>query len=272
MKYLKMLGRVILYFMIYIFTTFICSIAYGLIYSVMNVGKVNQSELTALILKNQFLVAAVAGVITLGIYVLMFRKKELNLFQLCKFRKLSLKNSSIIILSCIGLAFVSSSLVSLLINKFPSYSETSNAIASNTNSVLGVISVVLIIPIFEEVLFRGLIFNELKNHLNIIIAIILQGAIFALAHGNMLQGIYTFIMGVVIAIVYNKIQSILAPMLFHVLYNLFGSIVVPVIITAIGGYHIAFLVFGTIMLIISLILLFKNNVDVVTSHNLAAEL
>lgn len=272
MKYLKMLGRVVLYFMIYIVNTIMCSFTYGIIYGVRNAGKVNQSELSALILKNQFLIAAVAGVMTLVIYVLMFRKKEVNLFQICKFKKISMKNSSIIILSSLGLAFFSCSLVSLLMSKFPSYSETSNAIAANNNSVLGVISVILIIPIFEEVLFRGLIFNELKKHLNIIIAIILQSLIFAISHGNMLQGIYTFIMGVVLAIVYDKTQSILTPILFHIMYNLLGSIAVPVILTAIGGYYIAFLVLGAIILTASLVLLFKNNVHVVTSDNLSTGL
>lgn len=272
MKYLKMFGNIVLYLMIYIFTSFICSFAYALVYSLMNIGKINQLDLNALVLRNQYLIGAVAAVITLGIYVLLFRKKEMNLFQKCKFRKVSLKNSSIIILSSIGLSLFSYSLVNLLISNFPSYSETSKAIASNSNSALGVISVVLIIPIFEEFLFRGLIFNELKKHLNVLIAILLQGAIFALSHGNMLQAIYTFIMGIVLAIVYNKTKSILAPILLHIMYNLLGSILLPTILNSIGGYYIVILVLGFIILILSLVLLFKNNVIVVMSDNLATEL
>jgi membrane protease YdiL (CAAX protease family) len=271
MKHLKMYGKIALYFMIYIFTTFLCSFTYALVYSLMNVGKITQTGLNELVLKNQFIIGAIAAVMTFIIYVLMFRKKEMNLFQKCKFRKLSLKNSSIIILSSIGLSIFSCSLVSLLISKFPSYSETSKAIASNTTSVLGVISIILVIPIFEEVLFRGLIFNELKKHLNIFVAIIIQGAIFALSHGNMLQAIYTFIMAIVLAIVYDKTQSILAPMLFHVMYNLFGTIVIAGILNSIGGYYLAFLILGSVILILSLVLLYKNNIDVVTSDDLADE-
>lgn len=272
MKYLKMLGNVVLYFMIYIFATFISSFTYALIYSVKNAGKVDQSQINAVVLKNQFIIAAIAGFIALGIFVLMFRKKEMNLFQRCKFTKISLKNSSIIILSSLGLSLFSCSLVNLLMSKFPSYSETSKAISSNNSSVLGVIAMVLIIPIFEEILFRGLIFNELKKHLNIIVAIVLQGTIFAVSHGNMLQGIYTFIMGVVLAIVYDKTQSIIAPILFHMTYNLFGSIVVPVILNAIGSFYIGFLILGAIILTIALFLLFKSNVNVVTNDNLTAEI
>ena len=272
MKYLKLSGKIVLYFMVYVLTSFICSFAYALVYSLMNIGNINQSDLNALVLKNQYLIGAVAAIITLGTYVLIFRKKEMNLFQKCKVKKLSLKNSSIIILSSIGLSLFSYSLVNLLISKFPSYNETSNAIASNASSVLGAISIVLIAPIFEEVLLRGLIYNELKKHLNIIIAIIIQGILFAIAHGNMLQGIYTFIMGIVLAIIYDKTQSILAPILFHIMYNLLGSILEPIILNSIGGYYISVLVLGSIILILSLVLLFKNNTNVPMSDTLAAEL
>ncbi|MCB2291449.1 hypothetical protein LGK97_17125 [Clostridium sp. CS001] len=68
-------------------------------------------------------------------------------------------------LSSLGLVFFSCSLVNLLMSKFPSYSETSKVIASNTNCALGVIS---IIPVSEDVLFT-------------------------IPHVTMLQGIYTLI-------------------------------------------------------------------------------
>ena len=267
-----MLGNVVLYFVIYIISTVISSFTYALVYSIKNAGKVDQSQVNAMVLKNQFLIAAIGGIIALGIFVLMFRKKEMNLFQRCKFTKINLKNSSIIILSSLGLALFSCSLVNLLMSKFPSYSETSKAISSNNTSVIGVISMILIIPIIEEILFRGLIFNELKKHLNIVVAIILQAVIFAASHGNMLQGIYTFIMAVVLAVVYSKTKSIVAPILFHMTYNLFGSIVIPVILNALGSFYIGFLILGAIILAVALILLFKSNVNVVTNDNLTAEI
>lgn len=38
-------------------------------------------------------------------------------------------------------------------------------------------------------LFRGFIFNGLKKNVNIILSVILQPHIFAVAHGNIVQGI-----------------------------------------------------------------------------------
>jgi membrane protease YdiL (CAAX protease family) len=272
MKYLKMLGKIVLYFTVYIVTTFVCIFIYAIIYGIMNINNVTETQFNESILKNTFSLTAAAAIMGFGIYVLLFRKKEINLFQRCSFKKISLKNSSLIIFSSLGLALLSGSLVNLLISKFPSYMETSSAIESNATSVLGVISVVLIIPIFEEILFRGLIYNELKTHLNIILAIILQSVIFAAAHGNMLQGIYTFIMGVILAIVYNRTGSIIAPILFHIMYNLLGSIVLPFILSDIDGYYIAILILGSIITTFSLVLILKNNAKTITSNAIYTEL
>lgn len=272
MKYLKMLSKIVLYFTVYIFTTFVCTFIFAIIYGIININTVTQDQFNVSMLKNAFLITAAAAIMGFVIYVLIFRKKEINLFQRCSFRKISFKNSSLIVFASLGLALLSGSLVNLLISKFPSYMETSSAIESNTTSILGILSVVLVIPIFEEVLFRGLIYNELKTHLNIIIAIILQGAIFAVSHGNMLQGIYTFIMGVVLAIVYNKTGSIVAPILFHITYNLLGAIILPIILSGIDGYYIVFLVLGSIITAFSLVLIFKNNVKKIASNTLYTEL
>ncbi|MGH4117732.1 CPBP family intramembrane glutamic endopeptidase [Clostridium sp.] len=272
MKYLKILGKIVLYFSVYIFTTFICTSIYAIIYGIINFNSITNVQINESLIRDGFLLTATSAIICFGIYVLMFRKKEINLFKRCSFKKISLKNSSLIVFCSLGLALFSDSLVNLLISKFPSYTEASAAIESNTTTILGIVCIVLIIPIFEEILFRGLIYNELKTHLNIILAIIIQGVIFAAAHGNMLQGIYTFIMGVVLAIIYNKTRSIIAPMLFHIMYNLLGSIVLPFILSGIDGYYIAILILGSIITIFSLVLILKNNTKTINNNTLYTEL
>jgi hypothetical protein len=272
MKYLKMFGKIVLYFMVYIFTTIACTFIYAIVYVIVNSSNLSVAEFNAALLKNVFTLTAASAIVTFGIYVLMFRKKEINLFHRCKLKKISYKTSLIIVLSSLGLSLFSGSLVNILINIFPSYNEASAAIESNMSSILGVISVVLIIPILEEVLFRGLIYNELKTHLNIVIAIIFQSLLFAIAHGNMLQGIYAFIMGAVVAIIYDKTGSIFAPILFHVMYNLLGSIILPSILSGFDGYYIVLLIVGAIITALSLIPIFKNNIKEISIDTLYTQI
>lgn len=258
MKYLKILKNSFSYYLIYIFTIFLCTIPYNFICGITDGSNGTTGNSNDRLLKNLVIISAIAAILTLRTYIQMFRKQEISLSKICKFKKVNLRNSLIVILCSFGLVLFSSSLVDLLMSKFPSYIETSKIISSNTNSILGIISIILILPLFEEILFRGLIFNDLKKHLNITIAIVIQGFLFAIAHGNILQSIYTFILGIVLAIVYDKLNSIIAPMLLHVTYNLLGSILIPILSSIINGTVILYLALGLIMFLISLFLLFTS--------------
>lgn len=74
-------------------------------------------------------------------------------------------------------------------------------------------------PVVEELIFRGLLFNRLKRIFPRLAAIILSALLFGIFHGNLVQGTYAFIMGVIIALLYEKYKSFLAPIVFHVVAN-----------------------------------------------------
>lgn len=86
------------------------------------------------------------------------------------------------------------------------------------------ISTVIIAPIIEELIFRGIFFNYFfnKNSLNFkILAIVSSGLVFGLVHEfalsiNLLQ--YT-ILGVLMALIYAYTKNIRYNILFHVLNN-----------------------------------------------------
>lgn len=81
--------------------------------------------------------------------------------------------------------------------------------------VLGVLT-----PIVEEMLFRGLVYNRLKTYYEITIAAYISSLIFGIAHFNLIQGIYSFIMGIVFTLIYERCRYIYAPMIIHVVANL----------------------------------------------------
>lgn len=77
----------------------------------------------------------------------------------------------------------------------------------------------LLIPIVEEMLFRGLVYNRLKTYYDVTISAYISALIFGIVHFNLIQGIYAFIMGIVFTIIYERCKHILAPMLIHVVAN-----------------------------------------------------
>ena len=87
-----------------------------------------------------------------------------------------------------------------------------------------IISLVILVPIAEELLFRGIILSELKAAMPKWAAILLTGLIFAVVHGNVYQGVYTFVAGVYFGYLYVFSESILIPILAHMLFNFVGGI------------------------------------------------
>lgn len=88
---------------------------------------------------------------------------------------------------------------------------------------LSILSGSILIPIAEELLFRGIVFAEFRRAFKPIVAILLNAAIFAIYHWNLPQSGYVFIAGIVFASAYYWSESLWFPMILHMLYNFFGS-------------------------------------------------
>lgn len=80
---------------------------------------------------------------------------------------------------------------------------------------LAVIFYGMLSPIVEEMLFRGILYSYLKRNGGKIFAIIGSALLFGGMHGNVVQLVYGAIMGVVLALYYEKYGEITAPVLFH---------------------------------------------------------
>ena len=87
------------------------------------------------------------------------------------------------------------------------------------NMLISMVLWAVIPAVCEELLYRGLIFNGLKNNFKAPYAILIGGALFMLMHGSLQQTIYQFILGCVLCTVYYYTKNIFYPMLLHFLNN-----------------------------------------------------
>ena len=81
--------------------------------------------------------------------------------------------------------------------------------------VLGVLT-----PILEELLFRGVIYKRLKTYYDVTIAAYIASIIFAIAHFNLVQGLYAFIMGIVLIYLYEKTGNLITAICTHCVANI----------------------------------------------------
>ena len=121
-----------------------------------------------------------------------------------------------------GIAIILNIIISLtnLASYDSDFVEVSESITSPALMVT-IICAGIIIPIVEEFVFRGLVFNRIKFQYNFVSAMIISALAFGIFHGNIVQGIYATILGVFLAYVYNKTKSIFIPILIHIGANLF---------------------------------------------------
>ncbi len=87
------------------------------------------------------------------------------------------------------------------------------------NLVIELLGLGLIIPIAEELVFRVLMYGRLKEFVDFRLAALSAAACFGAAHGNLVQAIFGFFLGLLMIYVYERYHSAWAPILFHVVSN-----------------------------------------------------
>lgn len=92
--------------------------------------------------------------------------------------------------------------------------------------VLGVV-----IPVAEELMFRGLLFGRYKSMRGYWYAALWSSLFFALIHTNVLQMAYALGLGVMLCYVYRKYHSFIAPVVLHVTANM-----TSILMTMSGGF------------------------------------
>ena len=83
-----------------------------------------------------------------------------------------------------------------------------------------IISTSIIGPIYEEIIFRYLIYNRLSLKYSSKKSLLITTTIFALIHISPIKVIYAFILGFFLNKSYQKTNSIISPILIHISANL----------------------------------------------------
>lgn len=88
-----------------------------------------------------------------------------------------------------------------------------------------ILMTVLLAPVLEETLFRGILMQGMiNNKVKPTTAIILSALIFGAVHFNPWQFVGAFLLGLVLGLVYFKTKSLLMPILLHAFNNLVSAL------------------------------------------------
>ncbi len=91
------------------------------------------------------------------------------------------------------------------------------------------VMMVLVAPVFEELLCRKALLDRVRHHGEFLSAV-MSGVVFGLLHQNFYQFFYAFALGLLFARLYLQSGRIGIPILFHMGINFLGAVVAPAVL------------------------------------------
>ena len=174
------------------------------------------------------LLSAVYAVFSIGLFSIWFYKMGGN-FKVNITKSFHGYELLGILLLIPGSQFLSSLITSMVSVVFPEWLEEymelmESAGLSGDISLLMFVYAVILAPISEELVFRGVTFGILRTVFPFWVANVLQAMMFGVFHMNALQGCYTFVVGLIFGYVREKGSTIYHAILIHLLFNLWGTV------------------------------------------------
>ena len=127
-----------------------------------------------------------------------------------------------------------------------------------------ILAVVLLGPITEELIFRGLVYTRLRQATTPLVAAVLSGIAFGAVHGNMIQFFYAFTLGVVLALIMERYHSLLPCIIVHIFFN--GVSFLPYYELPAGGFILVY-VASVAVAIYTAYQIWFNKKDIQTERN-----
>ncbi len=180
-------------------------------------------EINKLMSQNMIYIISIASVLICGIVFYFWYHVEVRREQKVDWRTVfHRRNLLYFLILGISCQFFFSGAMNIIQPMFPKvfeeYGETMNGLLGSS-PLLVLLYTIVIAPIAEELIFRGVTLYRAGKVLPFIGANLLQAIFFGIYHGNLVQGIYAFVMGYVLGLVYRRYRTIYAPILLHMLIN-----------------------------------------------------
>lgn len=214
------------------------------IYAVRNHSGANETELNelvyALFYRNISLLYILAALLLLLILYLVNRKVGFSRMIGINTRRLggALSISSLAIGTFLGVSF--NTLLNLISERLPEswVQENQESVSAfdGGSVLLSYMATVIAAPVVEELLFRGFLYNALKkildtvpahvttvsHRLSVLTAALITSVLFGVYHGNILQGIYSGLLSLVMVWLYEITGTLVSNILFHAAFNFSG--------------------------------------------------
>ena len=254
-KIWRVIYPVLLYFAITTVVSLVGDTFIGIV-AVAVLGITEQEELMAMMMHGAVLLTGVGNLVAMPVLLRLIQldeRRRRNRQYHYKPRPEKKSSSSMVlgtILSAVALCQILNDLISLsgLNELFPGYEESSSQIFDGQSIFMLLAVVAIVSPIIEELVFRGLLQQRLRDYLGKGWAIGLTAVSFGAYHGNMVQFIYASLIGVFLGCALERTQDLRIPVAAHIAANFWSIVGTVITAQALGGGTTAILIADIIML------------------------
>lgn len=254
--------KIILLAASYVLIHYIVSFATATIYTIWNMAKgltIAEAERSAI--AGSYALSVIASIVTAWIYMLIYKLRRKNVSEYVPNKKVP----PIIIMMSGCLAIGTRLLVSvysflvrdvdIFEKSIQKAAELSPDVTTVAQTLIAAFSIMIVAPLFEEFLFRGIVMGELLKIMRPWAAITLQAILFGIAHGVLFQSVFAIAVGIVLGIVYYRTESIKAAAVCHGIFNASAVLAMG---TESGAVIVLFSLAGIILSVLSLFYIFAN--------------
>lgn len=194
----------------------------------------------------------VAAVVSIGILGTLYWKER---------QKKKAERSSLGILSAVATIVLAVSAADLLntginlsglLELFPDYQQRANSLYEGKNVLILLLTVGILSPVAEEIVFRGLVHRRIRKYFGVGCAILFSSLLFGVFHGNIIQFIYAGLLGLILALLLECTGTLTAPILAHMAANIWSMFGFSAVHTRLaeGGYRFIILIAGEGILVL----------------------
>lgn len=187
-------------------------------------------KITGHLLSISILVTYIPGICCL--IFLSYIKKNITIKNYLSFNNTSIKNLILWVTITLFLLVIKGISSIFIIDSSSSKDFVSKMLTTSHSIILIYISVGIIAPIFEELMYRGFLFKGLQySKLGPIGAILITSLIWSVVHVqyDIINIIFIFLIGITLGIARLKTHSIYVPIAMHIFINLASSIAASLI-------------------------------------------
>ena len=233
---IRAMGFSLAIIIVYLLNSILAGIVYGLLLVIGVIG--NGMDIDSFLDSNSILFLSTVSILSIIFFGIILYFKQKNSIKYSdkpfvslrgKVGKKEFMESITLFLGAFGITILWVILISFLSESSPFYKELLETHDSTLGNLVGteslmfsIITIAIIVPITEELFFRGLIYGRLRQAMRPIVAILISSIVFGIFHGNVVQGVYAFLIGCTLALVYEKTDSLILSIFGHGLINAIG--------------------------------------------------